>query len=124
MGTILGRAVAGISPFIPVLVSSLALVVLHRLIAAVFARSPSLSGALEGEKILLFEHKTFLQKNLSRAMLSKEDIMQGIRLAALTEDTDEIEKIYIGRNGEISVVKTKSPGLHTASDRGKPDSSH
>lgn len=118
LGTILGRAVVGVSPFFPVLVSSLVIVALHRLLAAIFARSPSLSGALEGEKILLFEHKAFLQKNLNRAMLSKEDIMQGIRLAALTEDTDEIEKIYIERNGKISIVK-KSAQLYTASGTGK-----
>ena len=36
---------------------------------------------------------------------SGEDIMQGVRLSALKEDIDEIEKIYIERNGEISIIK-------------------
>ena len=114
LGTILGRSVVGVSPFFPVMISSLVLVVLHRLLAAIFARSPLLSQSLEGEKILLFENKTFLRKNLNRAMLSKEDIMQGLRLSALTEDTDEVEKIYIERNGEISIVKAKKTVPHTA----------
>jgi len=114
LGTILGRSVVGVSPFFPVMISSLVLVVLHRLLAAIFARSPLLSQSLEGEKILLFENKTFLRKNLNRAMLSKEDIMQGLRLSALTEDTDEVEKIYIERNGEISIVKAKKTVPHAA----------
>ncbi len=124
LGTILGRAVVGVSPFFPVLICSLVLVVLHRLIAALFARSPLLSQTLEGKKILLFENKTFLWKNLNRAMLSKEDIMQGLRLSALTEDTDEIEKIYIERNGKISIVKAKKTIPHATTGCKEPPPGH
>ena len=36
--------------------------------------------------------------------------MQGIRESALTEDMDEIQKVYMERNGEIGAVKKKQIG--------------
>ena len=35
----------------------------------------------------------------------QEDVIQGVRKSALTEDLEKIGKIYIERNGEITAVK-------------------
>ena len=60
---------------------------------------------VEGEKILLYENGVFLKDHMKRALVCEEDLMQGVRKSALTEDMSQIKKVYIERNGEISAIK-------------------
>jgi uncharacterized membrane protein YcaP (DUF421 family) len=60
---------------------------------------------MEGNKILLYQNGQFIKKNLQKALLCQEDIMQGVRKSALTENMEIIDKVYIERNGEISAIK-------------------
>ena len=57
--------------------------------------------------MLLFTRGKFFERNMDRAQICKEDILQEVRKAALTEDLGSIEKIYIERNGEINSVNKK-----------------
>jgi uncharacterized membrane protein YcaP (DUF421 family) len=54
---------------------------------------------------LLFEKGKYLEHNLKRVQLTREDVMQGVRKSALTDDLGEITHIYIERNGEISAIR-------------------
>ena len=107
LGAVMSRAVVGASPFIPVITSCLAITLLHRLFGALIANSKWFGRFVEGEKIPLFEGGQFRRDKMKRVQLCKEDIMQGVRKSALTEDMDDIDKIYIERNGEISSIKKK-----------------
>lgn len=107
LGAVMSRAVVGASPFVPVVVSCLAISLLHRLFGALIANSKWFGRFIEGEKIPLFEDGKFSEDKMKRVQLHKEDIMQGVRKSALTEDMNDIEKIYIERNGEISSIKKK-----------------
>ena len=108
LGAILSRAVTGASAFFPVIAASCIIVVLHRSFLWFMMRKPGLRSTCEGNKILLYENGAFIDKNLDRAVVSKEDVMQGMRLSAKTEDLDKIERIYMERNGKISMVKKQS----------------
>ncbi len=105
LGAILSRAVVGASPFGSVILSSLAIVLLHRLFSFLIARNKTLGHFFEGEKILLFENGDFVRNGMKKALVCEEDIMQGVRKSALTDDLSKIEKIYIERNGDISAIK-------------------
>ncbi|UAY52872.1 DUF421 domain-containing protein [Ferruginibacter albus] len=105
LGTILGRAVVGVSPFIPVITACLVIVIVHRVLGWAIVNSKFLSRIIEGEKITLYKDGNFIQKNFDSALVCKEDILQGVRKSALTEDLTKIDKIYIERNGEISAIK-------------------
>lgn len=105
LGAILSRAVIGASPFVPVIVTSCIIVLLHRLLARLMVTNKKISIMMEGNKILLFENGNFIENNMTTALVCKEDIMQGIRKSALTEDIARIEKVYMERNGEISAIK-------------------
>lgn len=107
LGAILSRAVVGASPFLPVMVTCFIVVALHRIFARVIARYPAIGRFIEGYKILLYQDGKFLEANMKRVQICREDIMQGIRRQVITEDLDEIDHIYIERNGEISAVKKK-----------------
>jgi uncharacterized membrane protein YcaP (DUF421 family) len=105
LGTVLGRAIVGASAFLPVLITSLLIVLLHRFFGWLIVHSKGFSQLIEGNKIILFKDGQFIKENLNKGLVCEEDIMQAVRKSALTDDLKEIEKIYIERNGEISTVK-------------------
>jgi uncharacterized membrane protein YcaP (DUF421 family) len=105
LGTVLGRAIVGASSFLPVVITSLIIVLLHRLFAWLVVHSKQFSNLTEGDKIILFKEGKFIEDNLNKGLVCKEDIMQEVRKSALTDDLEKIEKIYIERNGEISTLK-------------------
>lgn len=89
----------------PVIIVSLAVVLLHRFIAFLIFKYPHFSILIEGKKIILFENGKFIEENLKKALVCKEDVIQGVRKSALTENLNNIDKIYIERNGEITAIK-------------------
>jgi uncharacterized membrane protein YcaP (DUF421 family) len=105
LGAVLSRAIVGASPFIPVIVTSAVIVVLHRFLGWLIAHSRIASKLIEGEKMVLYAEGRFIKDAMNKALVCEEDIMQGVRKSALTEELSKIEKIYIERNGDISAIK-------------------
>ena len=105
LGAILSRTVVGASPFLPVICCCFVIVITHRLLGILISRHERISRILEGDKLLLFKDGQFIEKNMKKAQVCKENIIQGIRESALTEDLDKIEKVYMERNGVLSIIK-------------------
>ena len=105
LGAVLSRAVVGASPFIPVIVCCLVIVLIHRLLGMLLSRNEKLGNLIEGKKMLLYKDGRFMDDNMKRAQVCKENIMEGIRESALTDDLTKIDRVYIERNGVISVIK-------------------
>ncbi|TSD66444.1 DUF421 domain-containing protein [Inquilinus sp. KBS0705] len=105
LGAVMSRAIVGASPFVPVVICSLVIVVLHRAFAWLAANNRRFGRFVQGEKIILFEQGKFIKSNFDKGLVCEEDIMQGVRKSALTEDLQSVEKVYIERNGEISVIR-------------------
>lgn len=108
LGAVLSRAIVGASPFVPIVVASLVIVLLHRAFAWLTTRSKAFAGFAEGDKILLYSNGKFDRHHMKRALVREEDIMRGVRRAALTDDLEKIDRIYMEQNGEISVVKKEA----------------
>ena len=108
LGAVLSRAVTGASAFVPVISICFLIVLLHRFFTWVLVRNKKIRELCEGKKILLFENGVFIQHNLTNALVSKEDILQAMRISLLSEDLVKVEKIYMERNGKISIVKKNS----------------
>ena len=105
LGAVLSRAIVGASGFLTVIESCIVLVIIHRLLAYGMVHHRGLAKLMVGEKMLLFKDGDFIDRNMDRAQVCKEDIMQEVRKTLLTENLDLLEKIYIERNGEINSVK-------------------
>jgi uncharacterized membrane protein YcaP (DUF421 family) len=105
LGAILSRAVVGASPFMPVIAGCTAIVIIHRLFAYGVAHSRQFSKLVSGQKILLFTDGNFIKKDMDKALICEEEIIQEVRKTALTENLDKIEKIYMEKNGEVNSVK-------------------
>jgi uncharacterized membrane protein YcaP (DUF421 family) len=107
LGAIMSRAVVGVSPFIPVMACCLIIVLLHRLFGWMIVHHKGFGRFIEGDKILLYEDGKFNRSHMEKGLVCQEDILQGVRKSALTEDMSSIEKVFIERNGEISAVRKK-----------------
>jgi uncharacterized membrane protein YcaP (DUF421 family) len=107
LGAVLSRAVVGASPFVPVLSTCGIIVLLHRFFGWLVVHSDHFGKLVEGEKFLLYADGHFIRENLNKALVCKEDVMQGIRKSALTENLHDIDKVYMERNGEISAIRKK-----------------
>jgi uncharacterized membrane protein YcaP (DUF421 family) len=105
LGAVLSRAVVGASPFIPVIICSLVIVIIHRLMGTVVSRSEKFARVIEGDKMLLFTNGHFIDDNMKKAQVCMENVMQGIRESALTDDLNKIDRVYIEKSGVISVIK-------------------
>jgi uncharacterized membrane protein YcaP (DUF421 family) len=105
LGAILSRAIVGASDFLPVIVACTVIVVVHRLLGWLIAHHKSFAALIEGNKIILYKDNRFIQENLGKALVCEEDVMQGVRKSALTENLDKIDRIFIERNGQISAIK-------------------
>lgn len=105
LGAVLSRAIVGASAFMPVVVTCFVIVILHRIFCWTVISNKIFASVMEGKKILLFTGGKFIRENLKKALVNEEDIMQGIRKSALTENLSVIDKVYMERNGEISAIK-------------------
>lgn len=105
LGAIMSRGVVGASPYVPVMVCCFVIVLLHRLFGWLIATSKAFGRFVEGDKIILFDKGKFIDDHMRSGLVCQEDIMQGVRKSALTEDMDRIEKVYMERNGEISSIR-------------------
>lgn len=105
LGAILSRAVVGASPFLPIVTASFIIAFSHRLLSYIKVIIKDSGKWIDGKKILLYDEGEFLLKNMHRALVSYEDILQAVRLSAGNEDFSQISKIYMEQNGEMSIIK-------------------
>jgi uncharacterized membrane protein YcaP (DUF421 family) len=109
LGSILARAVAGASPFLPTIGTGVALVVLHRAIAMISIRAPAVERLLSGSPRTLVCDGKIIAAAQKRALVSTADILQALRERAQLESIGEAKKVTLERNGIISVLK-REPG--------------
>lgn len=103
LGAILSRAVVGASPFLPTIATGFALVLFHRAIAHVSARSESFSTLVNGRPRTLVQDGRPDRQAMRKALVSDEDLEQALRNHGLLE-LREIRRMVLERNGAISVV--------------------
>lgn len=105
LGAILSRAVVGASPLLPVLASSLLIVILHRLSAWLTSAYPAIAKGISGEKILIYQDGNFLHDARSKALISEEEIISHVRNMLHTDSMIDVDRIYMERDGRISILK-------------------
>ncbi len=105
LGAVLSRGVVGASAFIPVLIACTVLALIHRLLAWLAWKHDSIGRLIKGEAMLLFTNGKDNMPNMKSTMISKKDMMEGVRLMINEDDTENVKEIFIERDGEISVIR-------------------
>jgi len=104
LGAILSRAVVGASPFLATMATGFALVLIHRLVAMLSARSERLSILVNGRSRTLVREGRADEESMRKALVSKADLAQALRERGLPAALDNARQIVLERNGVISVV--------------------
>lgn len=111
LGAVLARAIVGASPFIPTIVASTALVIIHKIIAHISVSNPIISHLVKGKPLSLYKDGILNDKNLRKCELSYGDVMEEVRLTTSQNSMDNIDEIFMERTGKISVIeKSKTVG--------------
>lgn len=105
LGAVLSRAVVGASPFIPTIIASAVLVVIHKIIAMISVSNRGISHLVKGKPLSLYKNGILNDKNLKRCSLSFGDMMEEVRLSFNQNNLDNIEEIFMERTGKISVIE-------------------
>jgi uncharacterized membrane protein YcaP (DUF421 family) len=109
LGSVLSRAIVGVSPFIPTIIASVVLMLIHKIIASISVSNQFVSHLVKVKPLSLYKNGVLDQKNLEKCSLSFGDVMEEIRLAINQNNLDNIEEIFMERTGKISVIeKSKS----------------
>ncbi len=109
LGAVLARAVVGASPFIPTMVASAALVMVHRILAMISVTNQFLSHLVKGKPLSLYKNGVLNGKNLRKCSLSYGDVMEEVRITNHQNTMDDVEEIFMERTGKISVIVKKKP---------------
>lgn len=105
LGAVMSRAITGASPFIATIAAAASIIVLYRLFAWVSVRSDAFGKLVKGEPRLLYKDGLLDEHELRRSLLSKKDLAEGIHTNGNVDSLAETKKIYLERDGKISVIK-------------------
>jgi uncharacterized membrane protein YcaP (DUF421 family) len=104
LGALLSRAIAGASPFISTIVASLLLVLLHRACGLIGLYSDGFGQLIKGNSKIIYENGKVKEEYMRQFAISEKDLMEAIRLKSGLDNMNQIDKAYVERNGEISVI--------------------
>ncbi len=104
LGSTLSRAINSSAPLFPTFAGCFGLVLLHRLTAALPYQFHPIGSVVKGHADELITRGRVNQKVMRQHYLSDKDLMEALRLKAVSDPSD-VEAAYIERNGDISVVK-------------------
>ncbi len=105
LGAILARGVVGASPFFSAVAAAAIMVVVHKILAFLAMRHVWVGMIVKGYRRSLYKNGQFNLKNMRITSISKDDLMEGVRLEINRSDLDGVKEVYIEKNGQISVVK-------------------
>lgn len=108
LGAILSRGVTGDSPFVPIVLSGLVLVLMTRFTSWLCIHSATISMLVKGRHTCLYQKGKVNQHNLGESLLSENDLMEAVRREANDNSLNNVEEIFLECNGEMSVVKKKN----------------
>jgi uncharacterized membrane protein YcaP (DUF421 family) len=104
LGATLSRVIVGASPAIPTVMASLAIVLIHRVLAWACVRSPKLERMLVGAEREVFKDGKFDDKQMSAALITKTDVFETARQELHATDLDDVKAAILERNGHVSLI--------------------
>jgi uncharacterized membrane protein YcaP (DUF421 family) len=107
LGAVLARGVVGASPFWSTVAASVVMVAMHRITAWLAVKNRSVEKLIKGEYINLYDREKFVDNNLAKTGISKNDLHESLRLETKKDTLDEIETAYLETNGRISFILKK-----------------
>ncbi|HMG69382.1 MAG TPA: YetF domain-containing protein [Chitinophagaceae bacterium] len=105
LGAILARGVVGASPFFATVVAGAVLVVIHKILALLSLKYIWIGKIVKGIHRSLYKNDELNRRNMRISTISKDDLMEGVRLQINSNDIKDVKEAFIEKNGQVSIVK-------------------
>lgn len=105
LGAILARGVVGASPFFSTVAAAAVMVVIHRILAWLAISHSWVGMIVKGYRRSLYKNGQYNHRNMEITAISKDDVMEGVRLQINSNTLDDVEEVYMEKNGMLSVVE-------------------
>ena len=107
LGAMLGRAIVAGQSFGGSILAAIIIIGLHRLCAWWSFTSKKAGSVLKGEPVELVKNSNFIETNLTKTQVTKNDLEEAARTQINTSELSEIKDAFLERSGKISIVKKK-----------------
>src|SRR3569832_807978 len=104
LGAVLSRPVVGASPFWPTVGGCAVLVILHRALGMLTARSRWLERIVKGSSQVVYRDSRGEHRQMMRSGISEADLDEVARRHALVPDRHGVHQIVMESSGELSAV--------------------
>jgi uncharacterized membrane protein YcaP (DUF421 family) len=104
MGAVLARGVVGASPYWSTVAAAVVMIAIHRILGWTAVKSHQADNVLKGKSLVLYESGAIIWENMKTASLSREDLLQSLRMETQQESLAIVEKAYMETNGRISFI--------------------
>jgi uncharacterized membrane protein YcaP (DUF421 family) len=112
LGAILSRGIVGASPFGTVIIAGILMIIIYRIVGWLTYKNSRFAWLIKGQSEVLYKDGVFNEKKMERAMITKADIMESLRLETRQEEFERIEEVHLETNGRISFVIKKEWQKH------------
>lgn len=107
-GSMVSRAITGNAPFLPTLVASLVLVLLHWLMSAIAFRSKGFGTLVKGRDSTLVRDGEIQWEAMRKAHLTEHDLQEALRNSGKQPDVSQVASAHLERNGDVSIIMRDS----------------
>jgi uncharacterized membrane protein YcaP (DUF421 family) len=104
LGSVMSRAITGSGPFFPTLLAAAVLLAVHWLFAFLAYHTTWFGSIVKGDRVLLIKDGQVQKEGMRRAFITEDDLEQALRLQTKQTDPSKVERAYLERNGQVSVV--------------------
>lgn len=107
LGSLLSRAITGNAPFVPTVITSTVLVVLHWFLAFMAKKYHAFGLLIKGKKLLLIKDGQVQEENIKKQNFTIHDLHEVIRLNGKLTKIEEVQEAYLERSGNVSIIPRK-----------------
>ena len=107
VGSILGRSVVTGKNFFGALAAVFLIVLLQRFLAWITYRSKTMGKIFKGQPLVLISYGQKQEDNMSKSLITDEDLKEALHLSMNTDKTDKVREAYLERSGQISFIKAQ-----------------
>ncbi len=108
LGSILARGVVGASPYWATICTAALIILIHSLLGKMAVHSDGIDRIIKGDRYCLYKNGKINQKHLKYVSISENDLLEGIRQQTNKVGFEEVDKIYMERNGKLTIIEKDS----------------
>jgi len=105
LGAVLARGVVGASPFFSTVAASAVMVIVHKILAFLALKHIWVGKIVKGIHRSLYKNGEMNTRNMRISAISKDDLMEGVRMQINSNSLEDVKEAYIEKNGQVSIVK-------------------